>query len=220
MLNAYVNSRNVFPTSTVPKFSTVTDLLRSRSRERPDAVAFRFLADGQAELDCATYAALDRRARAIASALQKRNETVCGQRVLLLYPPGIDYVAAFFGCLYAGTIAVPAYPPRNRRHYPRIASILQDSGAGIALTNSDAVSQVRSLFESEPHIHDGQLTNTDDLSAVLADEWVNPNSDPSDLAFLQYTSGSTGTPKGVMVNHANVLYNAVAIQERFEDSDR
>ncbi|MEO0853501.1 MAG: AMP-binding protein, partial [Cyanobacteria bacterium J06648_11] len=218
-MGASIDIQNLLSTVAMPIRSTVTALLRARARERPATVAFRFLLDGHTESDRVTYKGLDRHARAIAAALQQV-DAIRGQRVLLLYPPGIDYIAAFFGCAYAGAIAVPAYPPRNRRHYPRIESILKDSGAAIALTNSAALPQVRALFESEPHIHNCQLTNTDDISCGLEDEWVNPNCDPSDLMFLQYTSGSTGTPKGVMVNHSNVLHNAVAIQERFEDSER
>ncbi|MEO0804441.1 MAG: beta-ketoacyl synthase N-terminal-like domain-containing protein, partial [Cyanobacteria bacterium J06642_2] len=161
---------------------------------------------------------LDCRARAIATQLQ--SEQVRGARVLLLYPSGLDYIAAFFGCLYAGAIAVPAYPPRNRRHFPRIEAILKDSKATIALTNSTILPQMRSLLESKTLNSDCQWMTTDDLPSGLENGWVDPRCEPSDLAFLQYTSGSTGNPKGVKVSHANLLHNAAAIQHGFIDSDR
>ncbi|MEM9156912.1 MAG: AMP-binding protein, partial [Cyanobacteria bacterium P01_F01_bin.33] len=214
-----VDSRTTYYLSAMtPDCSTVAALLQQRARERAATVVCRFSFDGESESDCVSYGELDRRARSIAAQLQ--SEPVRCERVLLLYPSGLDYIAAFFGCLYAGAIAVPAYPPRNRRHYPRIAAILKDSGAAIALTNSATLPQVRSLFESATLRHGCQLMTTDDLPSGLEDGWVDPNSEPLDLAFLQYTSGSTGNPKGVKVSHANLLHNAAAIQDGFIDSDR
>ena len=93
--------------------ATLASVLRSRAAEQGERTAFVFLADGEAEGERLTYAGLDARARAIAAAL--RESLAPGDRALLLYPPGLEFIAAFFGCLYAGVIAVPAYPPAGER---------------------------------------------------------------------------------------------------------
>jgi acyl-CoA synthetase (AMP-forming)/AMP-acid ligase II len=112
--------------------SSVVALLRRRASEGPEQAAYTFLADGDAERGTVTYGALDRRARAIAATLQLLG--LEGQRALLLYPPGLDYVAAFFGCLYAGVVAVPAYPPRRNRSLERVRAVAADSRAAAVLT--------------------------------------------------------------------------------------
>ncbi|HXO21539.1 MAG TPA: AMP-binding protein, partial [Thermoanaerobaculia bacterium] len=112
--------------------STLFDLLAGRAGEQGDARAYTFLLDGETAEAHLTYAELDRQARAIGAALQALSAK--GERVLLLYPPGLDYVAAFFGCLYAGAVAVPAYPPRSNRPSARLAAIQASSGAKVVLT--------------------------------------------------------------------------------------
>ncbi len=102
--------------------STIVDLLRYRAIHQPDIVAFTFLQDGETLERTLTYQDLDRCSRAIAAQLQALG--LSGERALLLYPPGLDYLVAFFGCLYAGVVAVPAYPPRNQRKAPRIEAIV------------------------------------------------------------------------------------------------
>lgn len=101
-----------------PIFGTLLDLLRARAEQQPDHPAYRYLQDNEADIVTATYAELDRRARGIGAWLETHDAR--GERVLLLYPAGLDYIAAFFGCLYAGAVAVPAYPPRLNRPVPRI----------------------------------------------------------------------------------------------------
>src|SRR5258706_6299156 len=116
-----------------PIVETLVDRLRYRARIAPDRRVFSFVPDdaGAEELGL-THLQLDRRARAIAAQLQERDAT--GERVLLLYPPGLEYISAFFGCLYAGAIAVPTYPPRRERDLPRIEALIADCGARFALT--------------------------------------------------------------------------------------
>src|SRR5919206_903896 len=107
---------------------TLIELLRSRVHEQSDRLAYTFLVDEGVVEHTLTYGELDRRARAIAARLQSIVEV--GDRVLLLYPPGLEYIAAFFGCLYAGAIAVPAYPPhpvRLDRSLPRLRAIVRDA---------------------------------------------------------------------------------------------
>src|SRR6185295_7465710 len=189
---------------TETKLSTLIDLLRFRSLNEPTLVAYRFLAER--ETSSITYGTLDVRARAIAALLQSRG--LQRERVLLLYPPGLDFIAAFFGCLYAGAVAVPVGLPQTKRGLGRFQAIASDAQAAGALTTR----QVLSRFE---RLQLEWLTS-DDLSDNEAAEWCEPPTNGDALAYLQYTSGSTSTPKGVMVTHANVLENSAYIQYGFE----
>jgi len=163
---------------------------------------------------------LHERARRIAAVLQQGGAE--GQRVLLLYPPGLDYVAGFFGCLYAGAIAVPAYPPdpvRLERTLPRLRAIIQDAEATWVLTTSGILSLADFVFEQAPDFRALQWLATDALPAGGAPAWREPDVGPDSLAFLQYTSGSTGAPKGVMLSHANLLHNLGLIARAFQVRD-
>jgi acyl transferase domain-containing protein/acyl-CoA synthetase (AMP-forming)/AMP-acid ligase II/acyl carrier protein len=191
-----------------PAPSTVVDLLRHRAQQQPDGLAYTFLVDGESDEVSLRYGELARRAQAIGALLQRRG--AAQERVLLLYPPGLEYIAAFFGCLYAGAIAVPAYPPdpsRPTRTLPRLQAIVKNAQATIALTTTTVVSQAESVFAHDGSLKRIQLLATDGSLDVGPEDWREPFIDSQSLAFLMYTSGSTGTPKGVMVSHENVLHN-------------
>ena len=183
---------------------TIVDVLRRRALNEGASGAYTFLPDGERQEIAIDYRELDRRARSIASLLQKLGASE-GGRVLLLYPQGIDYVAAFLGCLYAGAVAVPAYPPRRNSSLGRVQSILADSGATVALTTTKILTLVETRMKEEAWLKGLGWNSTDDLDSLSAREWKAPVLCESTLAFLQYTSGSTSTPKGVMVNHGNLL---------------
>ncbi|MEH1813251.1 MAG: condensation domain-containing protein [Nostoc sp.] len=200
----------------VCKFSTIVELLRYRSVEQGNTEAFTFLHDGEAQGASLTYGELDRYSRAIASQLQILE--LAGERALLLYPPGIDYLPAFFGCLYAGVVAVPAYPPRNERNTPRILAILKDAQTAVILTTTAILSQLKSLLADKFDLDSIRWLITDNLAPGIEEAWQEPLIDRETLAFLQYTSGSTGTPKGVMLNHSNLLHNAVVTRQYMEHS--
>ncbi|YAF98112.1 MAG: amino acid adenylation domain-containing protein [Nodularia sp. CChRGM 3473] len=187
-------------------FSTFVDVLRFRSSTQPNRDAFTFLLDGETEQATLTYQELDRRSRRIAAQLQKLGLT--GERALLLYPASLDFLVAFCGCLYAGVIAVTAYPPRNQRNTPRIKAIATDAQAAIALTTTEILPTVRSLMTETTGLECLQWLTTDNLAEGIEDTWQEPLINQDTLAFLQYTSGSTGTPKGVMISHGNLLHNA------------
>ena len=132
---------------------------------------------------------------------------------MLLYYPGLDYLAAFFGCLYAGVVAVPAYPPRNQRNTPRIQAIVNNARVAIALTTSATLSKAQSLLSTPL-----QWLKTDAIANELEQNWQNSLIDSDTLAILQYTSGSTGTPKGAMLSHGNLLHNAAMTYRFMEHS--
>src|ERR1051326_3653789 len=129
-----VNRRNFNNiTGLIP--ATLVDLLRGRADHQPAQRSYTFLADGENEEGQLTYAELDRQARAIGALLQKCNAE--GERALLLYSPSLEFITAFFGCLYSGIIAVPVYPPdpaRLNRSLPRFLAIANDAKPMIALT--------------------------------------------------------------------------------------
>jgi len=189
-------------------------LLKHRALHQPDEITYTFLVDGESQEVCFTNAELDRKARAIAAWLESHD--LVGQRALLLYPPGLDFVAAFFGCLYAGVVAVTAYPPRANRSLERIRSIVRDCDAKAALTTQDVWQRVQPLLAETTDLQQLDWLHSDEIPDSLADEWRDLSVGPDTLAFLQYTSGSTGTPKGVMMTHGNLLHNSALIAHAFE----
>jgi acyl-CoA synthetase (AMP-forming)/AMP-acid ligase II len=184
---------------------TLVDMLRQRAERNPDRKVFTFLTDGEQEEDPITFRQLDLGARSIAAMLQTMG--VVGERALLLFPPGLEYIRAFFGCLYAGVIAVPAYPPRLNRPTPRIQAIVADAESTIVLTTGEILDSMEKRFEHTPDLKSMKWVNTEHLVESLADDWREQKINPDHIAFLQYTSGSTSTPKGVMLSHANLVHN-------------
>ncbi len=183
---------------------TLIDILRDRALRQPEQVAYTFLVDGETQAISLTYGALARRVGAIAERLQ--NCCRQGDRALLLYPPGLDYVVAFLGCLSAGVVAVPAYPPRPNRSLNRLVNLVIDSGATVVLTTPEILTRL------------DQLPELQGLKGLAEENWGEgelPEVALGNLAFLQYTSGSTDVPKGVMISHSNLLHNLAGIQARF-----
>ena len=189
------------------------DLLRGMVAQHPDRLVYRFIHDDDSEPATVTYSELDRRARAIGAWLESFGAS--GERALLLYPPGLDYIAAFFGCLYAGVIAVPAYPPRLNRPVPRIQSIVSDSRASFALTTSTILHNIEQRFEHAPDLAALHWLNNDQIPSGIETDWRPPDISSETIAFLQYTSGSTSQPKGVMLSHGNLMHNLEAIRRGF-----
>src|SRR3954451_14966490 len=196
---------------------TIVDLLIARARERSDLRLFTFLGEDGEEVGWSTSEELDRRARTIAALLQER--CLAGERALLLFPPGLDFIAAFLGCLYAGVTAVPAYPPRASRHSSRLRAIAEDALPAAVLTPAAAVSRAEERLRAESGLEGAVWLGIGDLPPELADAWRRPRIDGATLAFLQYTSGSTSSPKGVMVSHASLLHNQRLIQRAFRQSE-
>ena len=194
------------------KPSNLLEMLRLRAEEAPGDDAYIYLVDGETQEERITLGELDRRARIIAGRL--REHRVEGRPVLLCYPPGLDYIEAFFGCVYAGAVAVPAYPPdpaRHKRTLPRLKAILEDCAADLALLPGKLLEPTRELwaeYGGKSHVTflatDAQPDDPD------GSDWQPPAIDPAEPAFLMYTSGSTGHPKGVVISHANAVHNVTA----------
>ncbi|HCV39432.1 MAG TPA: non-ribosomal peptide synthetase, partial [Pseudomonas sp.] len=193
---------------------SLVQALAQRAAQTPDRIALRFLADAPGEQAVLSYRDLDARARTIAAALQARARV--GERAVLLFPSGPDYVAAFFGCLYAGVIAVPAYPPESsrRHHQERLLSIIDDAEPRLLLTVGALHGSLQDL-EALSGDNAPELLAVDALDPALAERWHAPVLSASDIAFLQYTSGSTALPKGVQVSHGNLVANEQLIRAGF-----
>ena len=188
--------------------ATVDEMVRVQAERNPNRRAYLFLDDGEVEGPSYTCAQLDLRARAIAAHL--RDICAPGDRALLVYPPGLDYMATFLGCLYAGVVAVPVYPPdpgRLNRSLPRLKVIANNADTRIALTTSAVLPLGEMLSQQDPDFAKFEWLATDTVPDSDAARWQGPVSTSDALAFLQYTSGSTSDPKGVMVTHGNLLYS-------------
>jgi len=224
------------PTPRPGERATIVDFLRWRAEHQPDRRSHTYLKDGERPDGHATFADLDRRARAIAARLQ--DQGLAGERVLLIYPSGLEYVAAFYGCLYAGAIAVPAYPPDPTRlelSLPRLLAIVGDCAPAAALTTTGLLAGLAGvLLQTKiarplsklplPAALGGRTLrglaaldtaplerlrwlSSERISDAAAAGWRDPDPRPGDVAYLQYTSGSTAAPRGVVVRHEQLIAN-------------
>ncbi|GHO54366.1 type I polyketide synthase [Ktedonobacter robiniae] len=196
------------------------DLLQWRVEHQPEQRVYSFLADGENEKGHFTHADLDLYARTIGSLLQ--SHAASGARALLIYPSGLEFIAAFFGCLYSGIIAVPVYPPsatRSDRTLFKFRAIAQNVQPAVILTTTALSARVQGLLDQSPELQHIPVISTDTLSADLAQQWSKPLVNGETLAFFQYTSGSTGLPKGVMVTHDNLLQNSLLVEQYCQHPD-
>lgn len=206
----------VHPTGIPKTFSAPTnlvDLLRLRADSQYNGANYIFSRDGETESISWSYSDLDMKARSIAAFLQLHG--LAGRHAVLLYPAGLEFIGAFFGCLYAGVVAVPAYPPdpaRLNRSLPRFQAILSDSNAAVVLTTQSILSKIEPLLSQTGLLFIATDKIEDDQSA----QWHAPDVSDETVAFLQYTSGSTGKPKGVMLAHKNLLHNAGLVYRAVE----
>jgi acyl-CoA synthetase (AMP-forming)/AMP-acid ligase II len=203
---------------TVPRRPLLPDALRNHAARQPDARALVFLDDQGAEEAVLTYGDLHRRSLAVARQLVSRCPP--GERAMLLFPPGLDFVVAYFGCLHARVIPVPVSPPRPNRRFDTFGSILNDSEPSAVLTVSSVADLARPFVDQ---LRGGLHWLAVDQAEVTLDPAFDPRPCSADtIALLQYTSGSTSHPKGVMVSHGNLRANQEMIRRAFghdQDTD-
>ncbi|RKH11913.1 amino acid adenylation domain-containing protein, partial [Corallococcus sp. CA053C] len=197
--------------------SSLIALLEEQAARKGDQRLYTFLDESGESDGGMSYEALCQRAQDVAAVLQ--DAVAPGERAVLLYPPGLEYIVGFFGSLFAGLIPVPAYPPdprRLERTLPRLRAIIQDAQATVVLTTSGILAMSEFLFEAAPALKDLRWVATDELPAGARTSWRRPEAGPETVAFLQYTSGSTSAPKGVMLSHGNLLHNLRLISQAFQ----
>ncbi len=193
---------------------TLVELLCLRAKEEPGKTAYIELRDGEEEEGRLSWGDLDRLSRQIAVRILRDSDP--GDRVLLLYPTGLDFIAAYMGCLYAGVIPVPCYPPSRQRPDRRLESIVQDCGSRRAFTSSSVIDSLGRQFEAFPILREVAWMTTGDAAGEDPDAWSMPAITADDLALLQYTSGSTSEPRGVMVSHGHLLANLAHLDEGWD----
>src|SRR5260370_5342791 len=192
-----------------PFFTSLVDLLRDRAAQQPSDLAY-VLSSGQGQDESVlTFAELDQRGSDVAARLA---DGQIGDRALLLFGPGLDFIIAYFGCLLAGVIAVPMMLPRRNSSLDSSASILADCSPRFALTNTYLAGARPDVLDRFQGYKMEWLFLDQESGRLLDQNRLLPTPGPEDLAFLQYTSGSTSDPKGVMVTHGNLIQNLEMIR--------
>lgn len=192
--------------------TTIVDIVLDR--EHDARIGFSFLPDLDVAPLFLRYGELARLTQAVAARLQA--DGLQGERALLMFPSGLEFVTAFFGCLVAGVVAVPAYPPRKNQSLDRLTRIIGDARPRVVLTTRRILETAREQFGALPGMEQLIWIAVDEVAPALAADYRRPWISSDDLAFLQYTSGSTGTPKGVMVSHGNILANVAMMRTAYD----
>ncbi|WP_406480729.1 fatty acyl-AMP ligase [Streptomyces sp. NBC_01615] len=197
---------------------SLVDLLTLHASQQPDRTAYRYLVTGDCdgEIQDISFGRLAGRSRAVAAWLQERG--LAGSRALLLYPPGLEFICGYLGCLSAGVVAVPGVPPQgrsqNHRALTRMKRLIADADAKVILGGREVIAALGAMSEHLPELAEITCVATEDIPDEAAGSWREPDLTADSVAFLQYTSGSTSAPRGVMVTHGNLLDNERVITER------
>ena len=201
----------------VPSANSMVEIVTSNWQTSPNKTVFTFLKDGEQPTDTLTNEELYYSALAVAKSLHQAGLQP-GDRALLLYPAGLDFIRAFIGCLFAGVIAVPAVPPKKNRPLTRMLGIIANADPKIILTQGRLTQELATTFSQTP-AESIPLIDTSLIASGTPTDFTAPTIHPESLAFLQYTSGSTGSPKGVMVSHKNIVTNEQQIRLGFGLND-
>ncbi|MCW8060868.1 condensation domain-containing protein, partial [Agrobacterium tumefaciens] len=193
---------------------TIVNRLTFHAANNPADIAVRFLTDGETEETVLSYSELDREARAFAAILKERTQP--GDRAIMMFPTGLEYVVALFGCFHAGVIAVPAFPPSEQAEqaYDRLRSICNDCSPALLLTD-EAGLNVATSFVDDEDVSSAEVLVVRRTDLDTSTSWTSPVGEEA-IAFLQYTSGSTSMPKGVMISHGNLAANERLIGRAME----
>ncbi len=203
------------------QFTSLVDVLTYQAKKHPEKTAYIFLRNGEKEEIRLTYRELDMQARCVAVHIQAQCRP--GDRAMLIYPPGIEFIPAFFGCLYAGVMAVPVYPPNPANLHismEKIMMLISDAAPNVIITTEEVSNSLHFIIKDYPELKKIKWLSTDNLNADSTGSLRKLQINENTLAFLQYTSGSTGNPKGVMVSHGNILYNQEMIKAGFGHSEQ
>ena len=194
---------------------TLIDVSLFWANNRPEKVVYTFLRDGEKPESSITFSQLDSEAKRLAVALQRHANI--GDRVMLLFPSGIDFIISFIGCLYAGLVAVPVNTPKpKKKHWQRLATVIDDAQVAVILSTDSNIKKNADWLANEPSFSKQTVLSTQSLlEKVSEDDWTPPGAKHDTVAFLQYTSGSTGNPKGVIVTHGNLMHNSELIRKSF-----
>ena len=189
-----------------PDYKNLVQMSSQQAAVKNEANVMTFLSDSGAPEGNVSFAGLDQAARKIAAGLIEKG--LAGRNLMLLYTPGLDYIRAFFGCMYAGCVPVPAYPPMGARDIDRLKRVVQDCDAGAILSSSMLLPMIEAWVANPGNGISLPCIATDSMAMQQDIGGFTPyDAEPSEVAFLQYTSGSTGHPKGVMVSHENLIAN-------------
>jgi acyl-CoA synthetase (AMP-forming)/AMP-acid ligase II/acyl carrier protein len=184
---------------------SIVEMLQRRAARAPTDVAYRFLSGKAVEADVLTYEKLDRRSRAIGGWLRSRCEA--GLPIALIFPPGLEYVAAFYGTLYGGGIAVPLNPPASRNSVARLEAVLDNANCRLALTTLDQLPRIARARRQCPALSKVEFVAVETIPDDASAEWRDPCTNAESVVVVQYTSGSTAVPKGVRLRDRNLLHN-------------
>src|SRR5271156_4940479 len=205
------------------RFPENTDLVRhieKWAKVRGDQLAYRFL-DFSIERDGVakdiSWSEFGARNRAVGARLQQVPRP--GDRVAILCPQSLDYLAAFFGTLYSGRIAVPLFDPAEPGHVGRLHAVLDDCTPSTILTTTDSAEGVRKFIRARSAKERPRVIAVDAVPTEVAATWVEPDADESTIAYLQYTSGSTRVPTGVQITHLNLPTNVLQVLNSLEGSE-
>jgi amino acid adenylation domain-containing protein len=186
-------------------WQSLWEVVANRGQQDLTAIAYRFVGAGGSEVNEFPFG--DLLEEALRQAVWLREQGHSGDRVLLTHSAGPDFIGAFLACMAAGMIAVPAFPPRRSRHGDRVAGLLKDSGATLALSDSAGRAAMAHARESETAWRNVRWPEPGELGAKGMDAKEIWSPKPNEIAYLQYTSGSTSLPKGVMVTHGALMHN-------------
>jgi acyl transferase domain-containing protein/acyl-CoA synthetase (AMP-forming)/AMP-acid ligase II/acyl carrier protein/NAD(P)-dependent dehydrogenase (short-subunit alcohol dehydrogenase family) len=194
-----------------PQADTLYDVLKYRAETQPNDPAYIFLNNGEEETQPLTYKQLHDSSKALAAKLQSLN--MSGERALLIFESGYEYIISFFGCIYSGVISVPLHPPGKNKSMSRMSAISLDSNAKLILSAKELHDELRNDCRNDEVLKNLDWICIDEPGEDMSSQWQDPKLTSDSITYLQYTSGSTGIPKGVIVSHGNLVANLTIIDK-------